>query len=80
VDDARLASAASPTVRAGARRRGCAARPGAVDRRARRGPAQIARDALDPPSDAFVSGAYRRHVAGVLGRRALTRAVERARR
>jgi CO/xanthine dehydrogenase FAD-binding subunit len=42
--------------------------------------AQIARDALDPPSDAFVSGAYRRHVAGVLGRRALTRAVERARR
>jgi carbon-monoxide dehydrogenase medium subunit len=42
--------------------------------------ADIARDALDPPSDAFVSGAYRRHVAGVLCRRALTRAVERARR
>jgi aerobic carbon-monoxide dehydrogenase medium subunit len=42
--------------------------------------AQAARDALDPPSDAFVSGAYRRHVAGVLCRRALTRAVERARR
>ena len=42
--------------------------------------AEAARDALDPPSDAFVSGAYRRHVAGVLCRRALTRAVERARR
>ena len=42
--------------------------------------ADLARDALDPPSDAFVSGAYRRHVAGVLCRRALTRAVERARR
>lgn len=41
--------------------------------------AQAARDALDPPSDAFVSGAYRRHVAGVLCRRALSRAVERAR-
>jgi|SRR5689334_4199345 len=42
--------------------------------------AQVARDALDPPSDAFVSAAYRRHLAGVLCRRALTRAVERARR
>jgi CO/xanthine dehydrogenase FAD-binding subunit len=42
--------------------------------------AQVARDALDPPSDAFVSGAYRRHLAGVLCRRGLTRAVERARR
>jgi len=42
--------------------------------------AHAARDALAPPSDAFVSGAYRRHVAGVLCRRALTRAVERARR
>ena len=40
--------------------------------------AQAARDALDPPSDAFVSGAYRRLIAGVLCRRALTRAVERA--
>ena len=40
--------------------------------------AQAARDALNPPSDAFVSGVYRRHVAGVLCRRALTRAVERA--
>jgi CO/xanthine dehydrogenase FAD-binding subunit len=42
--------------------------------------AQIAREALAPPSDAFISGAYRRHVAGVLCRRALTRAIERARR
>jgi len=40
--------------------------------------AGAARDALDPPSDAFVSGAYRRLVAGVLCRRALARAVERA--
>src|SRR5437764_1180818 len=39
---------------------------------------QAARGAVDPPSDAFVSGAYRRHVAGVLCRRALTRAVARA--
>jgi CO/xanthine dehydrogenase FAD-binding subunit len=33
-----------------------------------------ARDALAPQSDAFVSGAYRRLLAGVLGRRALARA------
>src|SRR5207249_1431623 len=38
-----------------------------------------ARDSLSPQSDAFVSGAYRRHVAGVLARRALTRAAARAR-
>jgi len=42
--------------------------------------ARVAREGLAPPSDAFVSGAYRRHVAGVLCRRALVRAVERARR
>lgn len=42
--------------------------------------AHVAREALAPPSDAFVSGAYRRHVAGVLCRRALVRAVERTRR
>jgi aerobic carbon-monoxide dehydrogenase medium subunit len=42
------------------------------------GAVQAARDALDPPSDAFVSGAYRRLVVGVLCRRALARAVERA--
>jgi CO/xanthine dehydrogenase FAD-binding subunit len=40
--------------------------------------ADAARDALRPESDAFVSGAYRRHLAGVLTRRALTRAVVRA--
>ncbi len=38
----------------------------------------LARDALSPQSDAFVSGAYRRHLAGVLARRALTRATVRA--
>jgi carbon-monoxide dehydrogenase medium subunit len=37
-----------------------------------------ARDALNPQSDAFVSGAYRRHLAGVLARRALVRAAARA--
>ena len=37
-----------------------------------------ARDALQPQSDAFVSGAYRRHLAGVLARRALVRAAARA--
>ena len=42
--------------------------------------ATIARDALSPASDAFVSAAYRRHLAGVLARRALARATERARR
>jgi aerobic carbon-monoxide dehydrogenase medium subunit len=37
-----------------------------------------ARDALQPQSDAFVSSAYRRHLAGVLARRALVRATARA--
>jgi CO/xanthine dehydrogenase FAD-binding subunit len=41
--------------------------------------ATLARDGLSPQSDAFVSGAYRRHLAGVLARRALVRAVTRAR-
>jgi CO/xanthine dehydrogenase FAD-binding subunit len=41
--------------------------------------AMLARDTLNPPSDAFVSGAYRRHLTGVLARRALTRAITRAR-
>ena len=40
--------------------------------------AAAARAALDPPSDAFVSAAYRGMVAGVLCRRALARAVTRA--
>ena len=40
--------------------------------------ADAARDALAPESDAFVSGAYRRLLGGVLARRALTRAVARA--
>jgi CO/xanthine dehydrogenase FAD-binding subunit len=40
--------------------------------------ADAARDALDPASDAFASGAYRTLLAGVLARRALTRAVARA--
>ena len=40
--------------------------------------ATIARDALSPHTDAFVSAAYRRHLAGVLARRALTRAIARA--
>jgi carbon-monoxide dehydrogenase medium subunit len=40
--------------------------------------AASARDALNPQSDAFVSGAYRRHLAGVLARRALVRAAARA--
>lgn len=40
--------------------------------------ARAAREALTPESDAFVSGDYRRHLAGVLTARALGRAVARA--
>ena len=40
--------------------------------------ADAARDALSPQSDAFVSATYRRLLAGVLARRALTRALARA--
>jgi carbon-monoxide dehydrogenase medium subunit len=39
---------------------------------------RVARDGVRPESDAFVSAAYRRHLAGVLARRALARAVDRA--
>jgi carbon-monoxide dehydrogenase medium subunit len=80
VDDARLAfgGVADRPVQARAAEDALRGREPSTDALARA--AQIARDALDPPSDAFVSGAYRRHVAGVLCRRALTRAVERARR
>ena len=35
---------------------------------------------VDPPSDIHASANYRRHLSGVLSRRALTRAVERAKR
>src|SRR5947208_3520895 len=80
VDDARLAfgGVADRPVQARAAEDALRGREPSPDALARA--AQIAREALDPPSDAFVSGAYRRHVAGVLCRRALTRAVERARR
>jgi CO/xanthine dehydrogenase FAD-binding subunit len=40
--------------------------------------AAVAADALDPQGDPFASAAYRRHLARVLTRRALTRAVARA--
>jgi CO/xanthine dehydrogenase FAD-binding subunit len=80
VDDARLAfgGVADRPVHARAAEDALRGREPTADALARA--AQVARDALDPPSDAFVSGAYRRHVAAVLGRRALRRAVERARR
>jgi CO/xanthine dehydrogenase FAD-binding subunit len=40
---------------------------------------RAARDDIDPPSDIHASEAYRRQLARVLTRRALTRAVARAR-
>lgn len=40
--------------------------------------AAAARESLAPESDAFASGAYRRHLAAVLARRALARAAARA--
>ena len=79
VAHARLAfGGVGPTpVRATAAEDALAAHEPADDRLARA--ATLAREALTPQSDAFVSGAYRRHLAGVLARRALTRAVTRAR-
>jgi carbon-monoxide dehydrogenase medium subunit len=44
-----------------------------------RGYAERVRDELDPPSDIHAEAAYRRHLAGVLTRRALEIAVTRAR-
>jgi carbon-monoxide dehydrogenase medium subunit len=78
VEDARVAfgGVADRPVHARAAEDALRGREPAADVLARA--AQAARDALAPPSDAFVSGAYRRHVAGVLCRRALARAVERA--
>jgi carbon-monoxide dehydrogenase medium subunit len=78
VDDARVAfgGVADRPVQASAAEDVLRGREPTAERLARA--AQAARDALDPPSDAFVSGAYRRLVAGVLCRRALTRAVGRA--
>jgi len=79
VDDARVAfgGVGDRPVHAGAAEDALRGREPTAEVLARA--AQAARDTLAPPTDAFVSGAYRRHVAGVLCRRALTRAVERAR-
>ena len=78
VDDARVAlgGVADRPVHARAAEDALRGREPSADVLARA--AQAAREALDPPSDAFVSGAYRRHLAGVLCRRALERAVARA--
>jgi len=75
VDDARVAFAgvADRPVRATAAEDALRGQEPSADRLAR--VAEIARDGLDPQSDAFVSGAYRRLLAGVLARRALARAV-----
>ncbi|SRR2546422_5484619 len=80
VDDARVAfgGVADRPVLARTVQEALGGREPAADALARA--ATLACNALDPPSDAFVSGAYRRHLAGVLCRRALARAVERARR
>jgi CO/xanthine dehydrogenase FAD-binding subunit len=78
VDDARIAfgGVADIPVRATAAEEALRGLEPTAERVARA--ADAARGALHPPSDAFVSGAYRRLLAGVLCRRALTRAVARA--
>src|SRR2546425_1836206 len=78
VDDARVAFAgvADRPVRATAAEEALRGQEPSADRLAR--VAEIARNGLDPQSDAFVSGAYRRLLAGVLARRALGRAVRSA--
>jgi CO/xanthine dehydrogenase FAD-binding subunit len=78
VDDARVAFAgvADRPVRARAAEEALRGHEPTSERLARASAA--AQAVLDPPSDAFVSGAYRRMVAGVLCRRALGRAVTRA--
>src|SRR2546426_387427 len=75
VDDARVtfAGVADRPVRATAAEDALRGQEPSADRLARA--AEIARDGLDHQSDAFVSGAYRRLLAGVLARRALGRAV-----
>src|SRR5206468_4051621 len=73
--DARLAFAgvADRPLRATAAEDALRGQEPSADRLARA--AELARDGLDPQSDAFVSGAYRRLLAGALARRALGRAV-----
>jgi len=75
VDDARLAYAgvgATP-VRATAAEDALRGHEPVAERLARA--VELARAAIEPPSDAFVSAAYRKLLIGVLTRRALTRAV-----
>lgn len=78
VDDVRLAfgGVGATPVRVPAAEDGLRGHEPTAERIARA--ADAARDALDPQSDAFVSAAYRRLLAGVLARRALQRAVARA--
>jgi carbon-monoxide dehydrogenase medium subunit len=78
VEHARLAfgGVAATPVRATAAEEALTGQEPTAERLAHAAP--LARDALNSQSDAFVSGAYRRHVAGVLARRALTRATRRA--
>lgn len=78
VEDARLAlgGVADRPVRATAAEDVLRGQEPTAERLARA--AGMARERLDPPSDAFASGAYRRLLAGVLCRRALARAVARA--